>query len=48
MQGLAVRGIELPKAIGHKQKQKAQADAKTSQDNKHKPAAQQKADTKFK
>ena len=40
---LAARGIELPKAFGHKPKQKAQPDARTPQDNKNKPAVQRKA-----
>jgi len=43
MQGLAARGIELPKAFGHKAKQKAQPDAKAPQDNKNKPAVPRKA-----
>ena len=43
MQGLAARGIELPKAFGHKPKQKAQPDAKTPQDTRSKPAVPRKA-----
>ena len=42
MQGLAARGIELPKAFGHKPKQKALADAKTPQDNRNKQAVPKK------
>jgi len=42
MQGLAARGIELPKAFGHKPKQKAQPDAKTPQDTRSKPAVPRK------
>jgi hypothetical protein len=43
MQGLAARGIELPKAFGHKPKQKALADAKTPQDNRNMQAVPTKA-----
>jgi hypothetical protein len=43
LQGLAARGIELPKAFGHNLKQKTQPDAKTSQDNRNKPAVPRKA-----
>ena len=42
MQGLTAKGIELPKAFGHKAKQKAQAE-KAPVDNKKKPSNQRKA-----
>ena len=42
LQGLAARGIELPKAFGHKPKQKAQPDVKAPRDNRNKPAVPRK------